>query len=238
MPTAAIIPAAGSGVRFGETKQFKLLGKTPLFIHTLTPFLHSKEIEEIILVVPQDNVNNVKNSLSSLHKNKNIMVISGGPHRQDSVYRGLKKVSQSCNKVCIHDGARPFVSIELIESTIKGCVNFDGVIVAENVTDTVKLAKHGLRVQKTLDRNNIWLAQTPQTFNKKKLVNALLSARRKNIIGTDEAMIMEEKGYSIGIVESSNRNIKITTKEDWRYAESLMKVPSSQKNPQNPPITE
>jgi len=70
------------------------------------------------------------------------------------------------------------------------------------------------------------------------LVNALLSARRKNIIGTDEAMIMEEKGYSIGIVESSNRNIKITTKEDWRYAELLMKVPSSQKNPQNPPITE
>ena len=194
MPTAAIIPAAGSGIRFGETKQFKLLGKTPLFIHTLTPFLQSKKIEEIILVVPQDNVNNIKNTLSSL--DKNIIVISGGPHRQDSVYRGLKKVSQSCNKVCIHDGARPFVSIELIESTIKGCVNFDGVIVAENVTDTVKLVTHGRRVQKTLDRNKIWLAQTPQTFNKKELVNAFLSSRRKNIIGTDEAMIMEEMGYS------------------------------------------
>ncbi|HJM47205.1 MAG TPA: 2-C-methyl-D-erythritol 4-phosphate cytidylyltransferase [Candidatus Marinimicrobia bacterium] len=236
MPTAAIIPAAGSGIRFGETKQFKLLGKTPLFIHTLTPFLQSKKIEEIILVVPQDNVNNIKNTLSSL--DKNIIVISGGPHRQDSVYRGLKKVSQSCNKVCIHDGARPFVSIELIESTIKGCVNFDGVIVAENVTDTVKLVTHGRRVQKTLDRNKIWLAQTPQTFNKKELVNAFLSSRRKNIIGTDEAMIMEEMGYSIGIVEGSNQNIKITTKEDWRYAESIMSVPPSQKNPQKRPTTE
>ncbi len=236
MPTSAIIPAAGSGIRFGETKQFKLLGKTPLFIHTLTPFLQSKKIEEIILVVPQDNVNNIKNTLSSL--DKNIIVISGGPHRQDSVYRGLKKVSQSCNKVCIHDGARPFVSIELIESTIKGCVNFDGVIVAENVTDTVKLVTHGRRVQKTLDRNKIWLAQTPQTFNKKELVNAFLSSRRKNIIGTDEAMIMEEMGYSIGIVEGSNQNIKITTKEDWRYAESIMSVPPSQKNPQKRPTTE
>ena len=231
MPTAAIIPAAGSGVRFGETKQFKLLDKVPIFIHTLTPFLQSKEIEEIILVVPRNNVNNIKNTLSSLHKNKNVMAISGGPRRQDSVYEGLKKVSKSCNKVCIHDGARPFVSIELIESTIKGCVNFDGVIAAENVTDTVKLVTHGRRVQKTLDRNKIWLAQTPQTFNKKELAKALLSAQRKNIVGTDEAMIMEEMGYSIGIVEGSNRNIKITTKEDWRYAESIMSVTSSQKNP-------
>ena len=231
MPTAAIIPAAGRGVRFGETKQFKLLGKAPLFIHTLTPFFQSKEIEEIILVVPQNNVNNIQNTLSSLHKNKNVTVTSGGPHRQASVYEGLKKVSQSCNIVCIHDGVRPFVSIELIESTIKGCLDFDGVIVAEKVTDTVKLATHDLRVQKTLDRNKVWLAQTPQTFNKKELTKALLLAQRKNTIGTDEAMIMEEMGYSIGIIEGNNRNIKITTKEDWRYTESIMSLTSSEKNP-------
>ena len=231
MPTAAIIPAAGSGIRFGETKQFKLLDRVPIFIHTLTPFLQSKEIEEIILVVPRNNVNNIKNTLSSLHKNKNVMAISGGPQRQDSVYEGLKKVSQSCNIVCIHDGARPFVSIELIESTIRACVNFDGVVAAVKATDTVKLVTRGSRVQKTLDRNKIWLAQTPQTFKKKELNKALLSAQKKNIIGTDEAMIMEEMGYSIGIVEGSNRNIKITTKEDWRYAESIMSVTSSQKNP-------
>ena len=232
MPTAAIIPAGGRGVRFGgEIKQFKPLGKAPLFIHTLTPFFQSKEIEEIILVVPQNNVNNIENTLSSLHNNKNVTVTSGGPHRQASVYEGLKKVSKSCNIVCIHDGVRPFISIELIESTIKGCLDFDGVIVAEKVTDTVKLVTHGRKVQKTLDRNKIWLAQTPQTFNKKELTKALLSAQRKNIIGTDEAMIMEEMGYSIGIIEGSNRNIKITTKEDWRYAESILSLTSSGKNP-------
>ena len=159
MPTAAIIPAAGYGVRFGETKQFKLLGKTPLFIHTLTPFLQSKEIREIILVVPQNNLSIIEKTISSLHNDKNVIVISGGHHRQDSVYEGLKKVTQSCNIVCIHDGARPFVSIELIESTIQACVNFDGVVAAVKATDTLKLVTRGSRVKKTLDRNKVWLAQ-------------------------------------------------------------------------------
>ena len=230
MSTAAIIPAAGYGARFGEIKQFKLLGKTPLFIHTLTPFLQSKEIREIILVVPKNNLSIIKKTIASLQNDKNVIVVSGGQHRQDSVYKGLKKVSQSCNIVCIHDGARPFVSIELIESTIQACVNFDGVVAAVKATDTVKLVTRGRRVQKTLDRNKIWLAQTPQTFKKKELKKALLSAQKKNISGTDEAMIMEEMGYSVGIIESSNRNIKITTREDWRHAEVIMSFTSSGQN--------
>ena len=230
MSTAAIIPAAGYGERFGQTKQFKLLGKTPLFIHTLTPFLKSKEIREIILVVPQNNLSIIKKTIASLQNDKNVIVVSGGQHRQDSVYKGLKKVSQSCNIVCIHDGARPFVSIELIESTIRACVNFDGVVAAVKATDTVKLATRDRRVQKTLDRNKIWLAQTPQTFKKKELNKALLSAQKKNIFGTDEATIMEEMGYSVGIIEASNQNIKITTREDWRYAEAIMSFTSSGKN--------
>ena len=231
MPTAAIIPAAGYGTRFGETKQFKLLGKTPLFIHTLTPFLQSKEIREIILVVPQESLSTIKKTISSFQSDKNVIAVSGGPHRQDSVYEGLKRVSQSCNIVCIHDGARPFVSVDLIESTIRACVNFDGVVAAIKATDTVKLATHDSRVQKTLDRNKIWLAQTPQTFKKKELNKALLSAQKKNIVGTDEAMIMEKIGYSIGIIEGSNRNIKITNRKDWRQAEAIMSIISSRANP-------
>ena len=231
MPTAAIIPAAGYGIRFGETKQFKLLGKTPLFIHTLTPFLQSKKIREIILVVPQKSLSTIKKTISSFQNDKNLIAVSGGPHRQDSVYKGLKRVSQSCNIVCIHDGARPFVSVDLIESTILACVNFDGVVAAIKATDTVKLVTHGSRVQKTLDRNKIWLAQTPQTFKKKELNKALLSAQKKNIVGTDEAMIMEKMGYSIGIIEGSNRNIKITTRKDWRQAEAIMSIISSRANP-------
>ena len=231
MPTAAIVPAAGYGIRFGETKQFKLLDKTPLFIHTLTPFLQSKDIREIILVVPRKSLSTIKKTISSFQNGKNVIAVSGGSNRQDSVYKGLKRVSQSCNIVCIHDGARPFVSVDLIESTILACVNFDGVVAAIKATDTVKLVTHGSRVQKTLDRNKIWLAQTPQTFKKKELNKALLSAQKKNIVGTDEAMIMEKIGYSIGIIEGSNRNIKITTRKDWRQAEAIMSIISSRANP-------
>ena len=230
MPTAAIIPAAGTGVRFGEAKQFKLLEKKPLIFHTLSSFLQSKEIKEIVLVVSKDRLSITKKAMSSSLRKKNIKVVLGGRHRQDSVYEGLKAVSQSCNIVCIHDGARPFVSTELIESTIRACKKFDGAVAAVKATDTVKLVTRGSRVQKTLNRNKIWLAQTPQTFKKKELNKALLSAQKKKIIGTDEAMKIEEMGYSVGIIESSNRNIKITTREDWRHAEAIMSLTSSGQN--------
>jgi len=222
MPTAAIIPAAGTGVRFGEAKQFKLLEQKPLIFHTLSSFLQSKEIKEIVLVVSQDRLSVTKKAMSSSLRKKNIKVVLGGRHRQDSVYEGLKAVSQSCNIVCIHDGARPFVSTELIESTIRACKNFDGAVAAVKATDTVKLVTHGGTVQKTLDRDKIWFAQTPQTFKKQELSQALLSAQKKNISGTDEAMIMEIMGYSIAIVEGSNQNIKITTREDWIHAKAIL----------------
>ena len=222
MPTAAIIPAAGTGVRFGEAKQFKLLEQKPLIFHTLSSFLQSKEIKEIVLVVSQDRLRVTKKAMSSSLRKKNIKVVLGGRHRQDSVYEGLKAVSQSCNIVCIHDGARPFVSTELIESTIRACKKFDGAVAAVKATDTVKLVTHGGTVQKTLDRDKIWFAQTPQTFKKQELSQALLSAQKKNISGTDEAMIMEIMGYSIAIVEGSNQNIKITTREDWIHAKAIL----------------
>ena len=131
MPTAAIIPASGIGVRFGEAKQFKLLGNKPLLIHTLSPFLQSKEIKEIVIVVSSDKLSITKKTISSLPKKTNIKLVSGGPHRQDSVYEGLKAVSDLCGLVCIHDGVRPFLSTELIESTIKACEKFDGAVAAE-----------------------------------------------------------------------------------------------------------
>ncbi len=229
MPTAAIIPAAGIGVRFGEEKQFKLLKKKPLIFHTLVPFLQSKEIKEIILVVSQDRLSVTKKTISPLCENKIVKVVSGGMNRQDSVYEGLNAVSQSCNTVCIHDGVRPFISTELIETTIQACEKFDGAITAIKATDTVKLVSNNM-VQKTLDRDKIWLAQTPQTFKKQELNQALLSAQKKNISGTDEAMIMEQMGYSIAVIEGSIQNIKITTKEDWIHAREILNSKSLDDN--------
>ena len=220
MPTAAIIPAAGSGLRFGEQKQFKLLEKKPLLLHSIEPFIQSNEIQEIVVVVPSKMVKESKRTISN-YFGIEIRVISGGEHRQISVYNGLKAVSKDCNLVCVHDGARPFVTTKLIESTIHATKKFDGVIAAVKATDTVKQSSNNT-VQATLNRDIVWLAQTPQVFDKNMLKKALSSLNEKNDLDTDEAMTMEKMGYSIGIVEGSRFNIKITTQEDWVFAEAII----------------
>tara|TARA_Y100000588_G_scaffold393231_1_gene508173 strand:- start:27510 stop:28199 length:690 start_codon:yes stop_codon:yes gene_type:complete len=220
MPTAAIIPAAGSGLRFGEQKQFKLLGKKPLLLHSIEPFIRSNEIQEIVVVVPSEMVKESKRIFSN-YFGIGIRVVSGGEHRQISVYNGLKAVSKDCNLVCVHDGARPFVTVKLIESTIHATKKFDGVIAAVKATDTVKQSSNNT-VQATLNRDIVWLAQTPQVFDKNMLKKALSSLNEKNDLETDEAMTMEKMGYSIGIVEGSRFNIKITTQEDWVFAEAII----------------
>jgi len=220
MPTAAIIPAAGSGLRFGEQKQFKLLEKKPLLLHSIEPFIQSNEIQEIVVVVPSKMVKESKRTISN-YFGIGIRVISGGEHRQISVYNGLKAVSKDCNLVCVHDGARPFVTTKLIESTIHATKKFDGVIAAVKATDTVKQSSNNT-VQATLNRDIVWLAQTPQVFDKNMLKKALSSSNEKNDLETDEAMTMEKMGYSIGIVEGSRFNIKITTQEDWVFAEAII----------------
>ncbi len=220
MPTAAIIPAAGSGLRFGEQKQFKLLEKKPLLVHSIEPFVHSSKIQETVVVVPSETVKESKRIISS-YFGLEVRVVSGGKHRQMSVYNGLKTVSKDCDLVCVHDGARPFVTTRLIESTINATRQFDGVITAVKATDTVKQSSNNT-VQTTLNRDIIWLAQTPQVFDKNKLEKALSSLSENNNLETDEAMTMEKMGYSIGIVEGSRYNIKITTQEDWIFAEAII----------------
>jgi len=225
MPTAAIIPAAGFGLRFGEPKQFKLLGDKPLLLHSVEPFIFSNKIKEIVMVVPSAMVEE-SNKIISRYSEKEVKVIPGGNHRQTSVFNGLKIVSKACDLVCIHDGARPFVSTKLIESTISASKQFDGVITAIKTTDTVKESSGNI-VHATLNREKIWLTQTPQTFNKKKLKEALSSLEGKNSSETDEAMTMEKKGYSIGIIEGNKFNIKITTPEDWVLAEAIVNLKHS-----------
>jgi len=99
----AVIPAAGKGSRFGEKKQFKLLKGAPLLNHVLTPFLQSDLIYEIIVVVPEEQVQQIKIQARSMPKTKNIRIVSGGERRQDSVSNGVKVLSNQCKLVCVHD---------------------------------------------------------------------------------------------------------------------------------------
>ncbi|MEC9377169.1 MAG: 2-C-methyl-D-erythritol 4-phosphate cytidylyltransferase [Candidatus Neomarinimicrobiota bacterium] len=222
MKVSAIIPAAGSGNRFGESKQFKILAGRPMFFHTLNPFINSDKIDEIILVVPEQAVEQVHNDVFSI-SSKPIKVVSGGRKRQDSVNNGVRAVNSESELICIHDAARPFVTEELISSSINACDNHDGAVVGFPCQDTVKLSEKGL-IKRTLDRETIWLAQTPQTFHKNKLIKSILNAESNGFTGTDEATLMEAMGFLVALVQGHVNNFKVTTQGDWERAEQLIQL--------------
>lgn len=220
MNVSAIIPAAGAGSRFGSKKQLKILGNRPLLFHTLQPFIDSDLINEIIVPVPKADVAKIDGELQSLISSKPVKVIAGGTSRQDSVSLGLKAADKKADLICIHDAVRPFVTTDMISKAVEACHHHDAVILAIPARDTIKEVA-GDQIISTLSRDSIWLAQTPQIFRRSVLLDALEQAKKEEIQGTDEAALVERLGYQVGIIEGSPLNIKITTKEDWLFAEAI-----------------
>jgi 2-C-methyl-D-erythritol 4-phosphate cytidylyltransferase len=217
----AVIVAAGSGLRFGDRKQFKKLGTKPLYLYSLQHFIDCDLIDEIVLVVPDDLLKNIFNEVARL--NSRIKVVAGGKLRQDSVLAGVNTVSNQCEIVCVHDAARPFVSVDLIHKTISACERNDGAIVAIQSNDTVKeVNSNDNCIKRTLPREKIWLAQTPQVFHRSQIVKALSYAKENEIKVTDESTLLESLNYSIVIVEGSTDNFKITTQNDWQIAKLIL----------------
>tara|TARA_S200000501_G_C20774744_1_gene722170 strand:- start:512 stop:1180 length:669 start_codon:yes stop_codon:yes gene_type:complete len=219
---SGIITAAGSGSRFGEEKQFKVLAGKPLYQYSVDVFLQSPLINEVILVVSGLNKELISQQLKSNFDYKDIKVIAGGKTRMDSVKNGVISSDNNSSLVCIHDAARPLISRKLIEDTVAACNDGDGAIVAIKAIDSIKYSKSKY-IEKSINRDNIWLAQTPQTFNKVKLLEAYKNLNMNPINVTDESIIMEEMGFQIELVKSSQNNIKITTADDWKRVEDLIK---------------
>ena len=218
---SAIIPAAGSGSRFGEEKQFKILRGRPLWAYTLDPFIKSSLINEIVFIVPETYINTVQSSESFIiaSKKKEIKVIPGGSKRTDSVLNGLYSTKKTNGLVCIHDAARPFIRQSFITETVNSCKDFDGAVLAIPSVDTVKVVKDEI-INKTIDRTIIWMAQTPQTFHRDKLLDAFKNNIKVHV--TDESVLMELSGYSIKIINGDAENFKITNKLDWELAKIIV----------------
>ena len=217
---SAIIPSAGTGSRFGEKKQFKNLNGEPLWAHTLKPFILSSLIDEIVFVVEESLVSVIKKSgfFKQFVKKKEIKITNGGISRMDSVLNGIHASKKINDIVCIHDVARPFIKKSLINKTIKACKNFDGAILAIPSVDTVKNVENKI-ITTTLNRSQTWMAQTPQTFHKDKLLKAYNDNINVNV--TDESTLMELNGFSIKIINGDDRNFKITKKIDWGLAKII-----------------
>jgi len=220
----AVIPAAGQGLRMGTPlqKQFLDLWGKPILARTIEVFEQSTSIEGIILVTSEDRLDFCRNEIiAPYHFQKVRDIVPGGKERQDSVFNGLCAVPETTDLVAVHDGVRPLVTVELIEHTILAAYEKGAAVAAQPAHETVKLSEDGATVARTLDRNRIFLAQTPQTFRRDLIWEAHIKARERRFYATDDAMLIEELGYTVQIVPGIPQNIKITTPADLKLAEAL-----------------
>lgn len=226
MKTVLIIPAGGAGQRFKShvAKQYLLLDALPVLVHTLKVFQDSPVVDEIILVLPQDDVVHVRQDLIEKYgMSKVVAVVAGGRERQDSVKNGLDAIQGNAGLVIVHDAVRPFVTDQMIGRVVDAARACGAAATGVQVKDTVKATKDDRMIQSTVPRENLWLAQTPQAFRFDILKDAYRKAYEENFYGTDDAALVERTGQEVKMVEGSYDNIKITTREDMLIAEAFMK---------------
>jgi 2-C-methyl-D-erythritol 4-phosphate cytidylyltransferase / 2-C-methyl-D-erythritol 2,4-cyclodiphosphate synthase len=220
MHVTAIIAAAGSGRRLGADapKQLLDLGGRTMLERSVDAFVSHPRVQDVILVLPADLA---ANPPAWIRDQKSLRVTAGGERRQDSVARAFNAVEAGSEVVLIHDAARPFVTPELISSSIDAAARYGAAIVAQPVRDTVKRvrADEGSTptVIETLPRESIFLAQTPQAFRREVLRDAV-ALGESGVEGTDEAALAERAGHPVHIVEGTADNVKITTADDLEAA--------------------
>ena len=222
---SVVIVSAGRGSRMKAdiNKQFLKLENKDVIAHTIDKFYNNENIGEIIVVVREDEAEFFKINIIEKYGYKNIKIAFGGSERQDSVYNGLKMVDENCKIVLIHDGARPFVNNETIDSAIESAKENKCVIVGVPVKDTIKVIDENNNVCDTPDRSTLWSIQTPQVFDYSLIMKAHEKAREDNYYGTDDSMLMEYFGQKVKVVEGSYNNIKITTPEDLKIGEEILR---------------
>lgn len=225
MKTTAIIAAGGIGKRMHihENKLFiELLGR-PVLSVTVSVFESTELIDEIVLVVPPDEMDRTMSLVKKAGFKKIKNVVSGGQTRQDSVYNGLQAISHDSDIVLIHDGARPFVTKEMIVRAVNEIKTCSAVIVAMPVKDTIKTVGEDGFVMNTLDRELLWQVQTPQVFKKDLIIEAHERAKRLSLQATDDSRLVERLGEKVKVIRGSYENIKITTPEDIKIAEEILR---------------
>lgn len=222
-----IIPAAGSGSRMGTArpKQFLELAGVPVLARTLQAVLAHPKIEAAVAVLPPDQLQSgaelLRPFLAPAQQEK-LLFAAGGASRQQSVRKGLAALPADIDRVLVHDGARPLVTAAIIDRCIAGLDTHGAVIAAVPVNDTLKEASADGAVLRTVDRERLWQAQTPQAALRRLLEQACQQAEADGFVGTDEASLLERAGIPVSVVMGSERNLKLTRLEDMTLAAALI----------------
>ncbi len=213
----AIIAAGGSSERMGGIdKMFALLGGKPVLARVISVFQGCAAIDQVVVALSQQNLERGRRLVAEPGWSK-VSVCPGGERRQDSVLNGLSQLT-GCGWVVIHDGARPLVTVDLIERGLEAATETGAAIAAVPVTDTIKVAGDDQFVQGTPPRQNLWAVQTPQVFRFDIITQAYRQAKYEV---TDDATLVERSGYKVKIYMGSYDNIKVTTPDDLALAEVL-----------------
>jgi 2-C-methyl-D-erythritol 4-phosphate cytidylyltransferase len=222
-----VVVAAGRGDRMGgdTPKQFLPVDGIPLLLHALRPFLSHPAVGRVIVVLPESLLASPPEWLSPL-LGERLNAVAGGRERMDSVEAGLRALPPDCRIVLIHDGARPFPDPGVIGAVIAEARRGTGAIAAVPETDTLKEAAPAaaggpLRIARTLSREGVWRARTPQGFPRALLDSAFADARRDGISGTDCSALVERVGGAVVLVPDVPGNFKVTTPGDLRLAAAL-----------------
>jgi len=223
----AIVVAAGKGTRLGgeRPKQFLNLGGVPIVIRTLRQFERSREVDEVILVLPADQTAGFQSLAQQSELKKFSRAVPGGDTRAQSVQRGLATINRA-DIVAVHDGVRPFVTPEEIDRTVLAAKTTGAAILVGPVADTIKAVESG-RILHTFPRTQLRRALTPQCFRFEILKRAYERLSEFEVNGsevTDDSTLVEQMGVEILAVEGSGRNIKITQAEDLVAGEALLKM--------------
>ena len=219
---SAVIAAGGSSARMGgENKLLYEIGGLPVLIHTMMAFEACPAVDEIILVARGDVLVEYSQLCRDFSVSKLSKVVAGGATRAESVYRGLSEVSERCRFACVHDAARPLILPEDIERVCAAAFECNAAAAACPMTDTVKVVRDG-RIERTVDRDSLVRAQTPQCADRQLLCAALQDAIQAGETVTDECAALERMGVRPTAVLCSAGNIKITTPEDLIIAQAML----------------
>lgn len=204
-------------------KQFIKLKNKEIVAHTIEKFYNSENIDDIVVVIREDEEEYFNKNIKEKYGFTNIKVAHGGNERQDSVFNGIKMLKKECEVVLIHDGARPFVTDDIIKRSINKANEHNAIVVGVKVKDTIKVVSDNGNIIDTPNRSYLWAVQTPQVFKYDIITKAYEDAYNNNYYGTDDAMLVERIGYNVKMIEGSYNNIKITTQEDLEFGEQILK---------------
>ncbi|RMH06965.1 MAG: 2-C-methyl-D-erythritol 4-phosphate cytidylyltransferase [Nitrospirae bacterium] len=207
-----------------KPKQFLHLGNLPLLVYALRVFEAASEVAEVILVVPQsERAQCEAEVVRAFGLRKVTQIVAGGERRQDSVWKGLQAADPRATMVLVHDAVRPLVTKEMVSTVLAAARQHGAAIVAIPLHDTVKRVKPDRIIERTIPREELWLAQTPQAFEKSLLVKAHRQGQQDGVEATDDAFLVERLGRPVAIVPGSADNIKITRPEDLAIGEALLR---------------